>query len=68
MMIARKYEWDCGETFLLSTKLLYEIYFYNPSSPTLLPQGEKGENMLSDYASLIEPTWLMVLRLTEPVW
>ena len=32
--------------------------FSCPSSPTLLPQGEKGANTLSDYASLIEPTWL----------
>ncbi len=23
---------------------------------------------LSDYASLIEPTWLMVLRLAESAW
>ncbi len=24
--------------------------------------------MLSDYASLIEPAWLMVLRLAESAW
>ncbi len=38
-----------------------------PSSPTLLPQGEKGAMPLpsSDYASLIEPTWLPP-RLFDP--
>ncbi|MNZ35287.1 hypothetical protein D3C78_526820 [compost metagenome] len=48
-----------------------EISFSFPSSPDLLllfNKREKGENTQSDYASLIEPTWLMVLRLTEPVW
>ena len=40
---------------------VYRVFYFSfPSSPALLPQGEKGAMPLpsSDYASLIEPTWL----------